>query len=445
MSVSRAGALLTLLLPLATASAQEAPIQAATLERPETPVVLEGSRASGMGGMPIAELRLYAWHDGELVAIPFQIDERTPEESYAYERGRVRSSETDERRLDDNDELVFMARDAGDRARGDAIRLGQERWVELRILDRRTGGQAWVYLLRFDGAPPPRSDRRYLTLDWREGELVGWRGSRVKVAGHPQARNFLHLHQLCFSDGRGNFGPDVLDQAKLAFKGSYLFVDIRRQMDEMRAKLASYVDGPIRLVSSCSLELYLVWGHWIRTSRGRVKVYGNRLELELELELPVSLEKTRGRSSKVRFSFDFLPSAGPVRVGTDTNLRELHPDSHSRDREGEISWDLPRWIYASLPTGSVLVRLKLADDDRRASHELYMRGDARDDPPEDVSGSHGNVGFALDLTGLRKGTYPLKLILQFGPPLEPGRPEPLLRVDDAPLRSEAEAEWRRPR
>ena len=67
-----------------------------------------------------------------------------------------------------------MAADVGARVPLSAIRLNQSAAVELRVEDIASATHGWVYLLRFE-EPPPRSPRRYLTVEKQQGELRGWR------------------------------------------------------------------------------------------------------------------------------------------------------------------------------------------------------------------------------------------------------------------------------
>lgn len=411
-----------------------APISSRTLERPEASVVVLGSQLEALHGVAIDALRLVTWRDGAVRQVPFQIDERTPEEEYAYAYGELRRSDTDDGELDANDELVFMARDVGPRLPAAALRLGQGRSLELEVVDpdaRHRRG--WVYLLHYPVDAPPRTPQRYVTLERQDGHVVGWSGRRVLAAGAPDRRNLFDLDQLRFVLPEGGFGPDVLDRVKLNLSASYLFLEVRRSVDEFRTALVGYSSGPIRAVASYQLEAYLIWGHWIRsTPRCRMKIYENRLELAGELVLPVGFEENR--PSTLRLSLDFAPAAGAIRLWTAD-----HPDPYratgNRSAANRLGTKYPEWICASLPTGSIVARLRLRGDLEADSrrHRLFLADDARRDPPEAVPGSLGNVGYELDLTGLPGSTYRFELTVLFGPPLRPGLEQWLLAAVDAPL------------
>lgn len=73
------------------------------ISRPGAPVVLNGDAFPAFAGVPLDDLVLYAY-DGGWTPIPFQVDEVTVTGTYTgYEDGQ----------LDADDQLVFMAADAG--------------------------------------------------------------------------------------------------------------------------------------------------------------------------------------------------------------------------------------------------------------------------------------------------------------------------------------------
>ena len=78
------------------------PLAPKTLDRPLSPVVIPDSRLKPLLKTPGKQLRLYALPKGGsgLKPIPFQLDERTPEERYAFTRGAGRRSDTDDGLLD---------------------------------------------------------------------------------------------------------------------------------------------------------------------------------------------------------------------------------------------------------------------------------------------------------------------------------------------------------
>ena len=100
-----------------SSAAAQAPLIA---ERPYEPVVLRGGVLSAHYGYPVNEVYLYAWDggSGSWRMMPFQIDERirTIDPNGDGESQRHTYFIADDGLIDDDDELVFMVRDMGEKA-----------------------------------------------------------------------------------------------------------------------------------------------------------------------------------------------------------------------------------------------------------------------------------------------------------------------------------------
>lgn len=431
-----AAVLTTLLVPAARADVQAEP---PTLDRSAGAVVVEGARLEAALGAPIEQLRLFSLQRGALRPIPFQIDERTSQGGYAFDGGEERRSDTDDAHLDPNDELVFMARHVGGRLGAGWTPLEGERArlaVHVSAPDRDRHG--WVYLVRFEGAPPPLAAEDLVSLTWSGPDVTGWSGTRARVISAPSGAGFLDWRELRFARPGGGWGPDVIDRLKLSFKARYLFLDLARREDEVRSHLAGFIDGPVRVVARVTAETYLIWGHWIRTTpRSQVVIYEDRVELELEARVPVALEPDA--RSELRVAFDFAPAAVDLGVWTDQLPRALRPGRTTAADRRDAAPTTPAWVCASSADGSLLLRLDPGPALSRAPRALHLADDPVPDPPEDVPGSHLSAGYVLDLTGLMPATYRVRIVLQLGPPAQPGSEGQLLAPDASPLRVDVAA------
>lgn len=133
------------------------PVEAKTLDRPYDPVIVPTAKLAGLPDRATARCRLYAARDGAVEPIPFQFDARDRD-------GELVLSDADFT-FDDDDELVFMAKDAGDRVDAAALPAAGDGAVEIVVTDRAAGARGWAYLVHFPGEPPPRSPVRYARYD----------------------------------------------------------------------------------------------------------------------------------------------------------------------------------------------------------------------------------------------------------------------------------------
>jgi len=157
---------------------------AKTLERDTDPVIVRTGLLGELPDHDTSRYRLYALRHGRLEPIPFQFDARGPDgEVVLAEDG----AETDFV-FDENDDLVFMARDTGDRASNDVLPVGGDSALELAVVDGAHAEAAWAYLIHFAEDPPPRSPVRYATFDTARQEA---RGLTYEVSYSHDRSNFL--------------------------------------------------------------------------------------------------------------------------------------------------------------------------------------------------------------------------------------------------------------
>lgn len=93
-----------------------------------------------------SNLRVFSAHDGALAPIDYRFYARS-------EEGVNESDSPNEFFLDDDDELVFYARDAGDKVAAGGFPLDCDAVMELIISDPLTGETGWAYVLHFPGRP----------------------------------------------------------------------------------------------------------------------------------------------------------------------------------------------------------------------------------------------------------------------------------------------------
>ena len=133
-----------------------------TLDRFHDPVVVGTGLLAGLSDHRTAPDRMYAASNGALSPIPFQFDARSSDGTMVLG--------DDPATFDSDDELVFMAKDTGDRVGADALPAGSDTAIELEVTDRARGARGWAYLVHFPADPPAPSPVRYATFDASRGE-----------------------------------------------------------------------------------------------------------------------------------------------------------------------------------------------------------------------------------------------------------------------------------
>lgn len=183
------------------ASAQEPPPAKgpAAIDRPQDPVIVPGAVFTAFNGVALNEFALYVFEAGTWRPIPFQIDEVDLSGTLVI---------SDDGLLDPNDELVFMAADAGEQAAADEwvadplARLSPR--YAIQVTDPlSSAAQAWAYLYRSTALP--HSSNSYLTWD-EAGQQVD--AISYTAAFSPSMVGLAHMTI-------NGIGVDVLDRQKI--------------------------------------------------------------------------------------------------------------------------------------------------------------------------------------------------------------------------------------
>ncbi|HXV99318.1 MAG TPA: hypothetical protein VEC93_12925, partial [Anaerolineae bacterium] len=232
----------------ASTKAQSAPVTPAAINRPQDPVIVTGANLTAHVGAPVNELVLFVYQAGVWTPIPFQIDERTNDITGTYVI-------SDDGLLDANDELVFMAADAGDSVGNnsnwpnDAASQAYPRHA-IQVNDPLSpGSEVWTYLYR--SLTLTRSNTSYVT--WSQAAQVMTATSYIAAF---EPANFVGLANLKLN---GN-PADILDRQKIRAKPPIFPAFTEESLKAfIPATITLAVVGPVRAVrndSALNLALY---------------------------------------------------------------------------------------------------------------------------------------------------------------------------------------------
>jgi hypothetical protein len=166
---------------LVAASAGCHPTGASDLRRPSDPVVLRGAQLPALGGPPPGEVVAFARSASAWNPIPVQVDERhvanlavvhnrpadPDSNALVYSDAGTLAGRDPDPALDADDELVFMAQDAGAQApsgTADPPAVIAGSGVQVAVTDPLTGARGFVYLFRRQpgGSPQPAAGHDYV-------------------------------------------------------------------------------------------------------------------------------------------------------------------------------------------------------------------------------------------------------------------------------------------
>jgi hypothetical protein len=265
---------------VATTIVGVAPAGAAPLNRPADPVVLTGAQLPKLTTLKPAQILGFAWTGTAWKQIPIQVDERamlnlgtvyhgkfpTNVTVLGYTSTKTWAGKDSNKNFDSNDELAFMARDAGSAAPGSAQPFGTKAGtgVRVRITDPLSpGAEGYVYLFRKGpggGKLKPGAGAQY--VQYRFKTLGGAYKTKYKFAAGPNPEDSLvtaPYYQHHFSDrwasdrlqvtAPGSSGVDILDRHKALFGPGVC----GRSEDTFNAGEGAFITntaGPVRAIRS---------------------------------------------------------------------------------------------------------------------------------------------------------------------------------------------------
>jgi hypothetical protein len=222
-----------------------------TSKRTIDPVIIKGKNYKFILGHPINNYNLYSYKDNKLNVIPFQID-KIIDGNYVLTSGKNKSKNSNNN-FDKDDELVFMAKDAGDKIKNynfkDAISC-----AEIEVTDPETSDKAWVYLALYKTATQ-KSTVDY--VDYNAGNLT------ITAANYIAAFNKDHLiaaSHYGFGKGLGGNGTNFIDRVKVRISMTALGITLNPTEDDIKVKEYGYIDGPIRVIIHTKNTIQLIFG-----------------------------------------------------------------------------------------------------------------------------------------------------------------------------------------
>ena len=272
-------------------------VEGGLTQRPAAPIVLVGGQVPGMSDVAAGDIVGFAWRDDAWVQVPVQVDERVRVDFckiYAsallgagkapcgtakvidalfYADPKTYTGPDSDPDFDLDDELVFMARDAGDRVAPGSAPAGvvAQSGVEVEVADG--GEKAWVYLYErsADGGLVPGAgvdlisyaltfteDIDYLT----EYPFVGKGSCGDAVCDPPILEDSVissdhyerHFSARWVTDSLklmtpGSTGEDLLDLAQARFAPGFCGRHVLTFSTSEGAFVAN-IDGPVRAIRS---------------------------------------------------------------------------------------------------------------------------------------------------------------------------------------------------
>ncbi|MFN8546033.1 MAG: hypothetical protein U0807_17780 [Candidatus Binatia bacterium] len=335
---------------------------AATLARPDDPVVFTGAVVPTLVGVPPSDVVAFRRIGLSWEQVPVQVDERDlvlfddvygPAggfgggfESLDYSDAGTFTGPDTNPTLDGDDEIVLMAADTGGRAVGTSAPSGvvAGSGVEITVTSPSNGDRGWVYLFqRASGGLDPSAGRQY--VDYQFDLLSGPYLTTYSVASGPNPEDSTvttdtyarHFSDRWVSDGlriAAGTGADILDRHKNLFDPS----NCGRSEDTFSSGEGAFVvntSGPVRAIRS-----YVGANSGPLTQRQHY-FYRRREDLTTRLRvhpIPAMMDV-----------FDYSPAAAGMTYRNPLNLLGLAIDGAPESASlGSLAWEMVTGVQGSL-------------------------------------------------------------------------------------------------
>ncbi len=350
-----------------------------TLTRPEDPIVVTGADLAAFDGELISELRLYTFDGADWNPIPFQIDERLNDITGTYVI-------SEDGLLDANDELVFMAKDAGQQA-------GNSEWPA----DMEAQGNPRVQVTANDPLSPTEMGWAYLyqstTLITDPTSYVDWNEALQTVTALSYTasftQDFIGISDLTVN---GN-GIDILDRQKTRVTAFIVTLDEEDLAGLITPTVEIPVVGPVRGVANGGAF--------------NISIYGARLDSAVVFDtsaLPVSVDDLRNS----------LDLNDPTVTGI-TNYFNSNGVSVPIDGVNDAVAATPRvdWFQASGAAGGMVVAFPIVNTGGGTVSNYYLDDSAIDTSDTGDQRSYSDSGLFIDSPG---AVIDFSLVAFFLPP-----------------------------
>jgi len=411
-------------------------LQERNLKRRYDAVVLRGEDLVPFQGEPVAGMRLYAWREGRFDPIPFQVDERNAEGEFVLPSGPGATEDVDKGFFDYNDEVVFLVQDTGDRPPlgGDGMQR-VDKWVEVRLSDPLVPSErGWVYLCTFAGEPPPPAAHDYIHYVPEEEKILS---DRYMLGYREGMSLYTNLH---YPDGKGGYGPDLLDRIKVRIRVKFLFnmLKVNKKESDFSAEVIAWKDGPVRVLRNVQNHVRVLFNLSSASVFSVSEYYPWYMYTPLRLTVPFDLKWVFNKFGISDWYWHFYGDLPGLKGGvmyTNRNREGIPVSTGHSMKWYEERFDKRYliWGYATKEgAGTWFCNMVLPDATYQFIQGFLRIDESREDPPEEVPGDMAggaSLNFKSVDPGLWRfmapGTYGIGLETFFAPPgLKPeGVPE----------------------
>lgn len=341
--------------------------------------------------------------------IPCQVDERDSEGRWALEEGPQPSRDDPPNALDANDDLIFMASDAGDAIPPNTLPTDGP-VAEVALTDRDGGTTRWTYVVALRDAAQ-KATTSYVDYDPAADRAYGRRVSLAFRGGIPSSL-------VAAEDENRRDGAELLDRFKVRGTATFLWGVLRfsRNEDDVTSEFVAWRKGPIRVIRRQRQWVHIGWGIRSPTFGSYTYFYRDCAELPVSLHLNFPPTYFFGAIT-IRAFLDFRDLRGWQLLRPDVDA-PLYIDGTASDAKAALNDVTGSWFALRGPQVTLVQELALGSTLATVRQRLLYREDGTNpEPPEALRGQLPAVGYQLDRwQDVGAGTHQLTSVSYALPP-----------------------------
>lgn len=427
----------------------------------QSPVIVTIAASSALSMQPIDAIGVFAFENGTLSPIPFQIDQKDSAgefvlseaheadrvkeraESWGAQKARLEAQGANDENIaqqrakwltaedmgtfDEGDELVFMAWDAGEQ--GSGLPSGID-WLEVRV---QNGDSPLRYAyLAIGDTGIASSEIDYVSLD-PKSQTIRTAFSEIK---------FKPLHPIVIDSFRDRMSPrklstNYLDRFKLRLEIKPIgFFGISFNEDDVESITIAYKDGPIRVIRRNLFWLEFLFIRVTPKAYANYVFYPNMMLVPIVVHVPFDPDVLLRKGSEVVIGFDHNRNALGTRMWSEHEATPAILDGQLDESERPDPNVDTRWFAMQRPWGSHMsVEVEPSESIRSRGLTIqlaYEDDPGREEPPEAQSGEYF-AGIRADVLQIPPGEHEMSFLVRF----RPGSTRPPL-VGERPLNESIE-------
>lgn len=399
------------------------------------PVVISGAELSPFLGKDIHKIRLYSViiKDKRSIVqpIPFQIDERDENGNWIFNFDKYGNPVYLKRAsLAAQDQLVFMAKDAGDRTKTDKLEFNEAQTIEIELTDTLNNSHAYVYLLYFNDTPPPISPVHYVQYDPVKDVV----NAKLYEMGFSK-KSPISYDYYVIPKSAGGEGINLFDRFKMRLDIDTSLVNIHRDESQFQSKLIGYIQGPVRIIRRVANSMYIALGFQSPAVLSDSIYYYDFFQFPTIVDIPIDLQRLYiVKKARLITSTDFNHNALGMKFYNSNNPKGLMITGKMSRAQEELNRAPYDWAVVSGPQGAWMNRVVMGKDIPFTKGLYFVDDKTKLDPPENEPGQIANTGYDFgNLLKAKKGIYTFTSYIYVPIKYKPGDEKPWLNIIDHPI------------